>query len=104
MVSFERFARPAILKLGGHSRLKRPRVQAVIQEEVFSDGRESYLRAIVHLEEGEYFVDLSGRQGSHVMTSLVNANGLLIVPAGVRHLPAGRKVEVLMLDWPEEVF
>lgn len=104
MVSFERFARPAILKLGGHSRLKRPRVQAVIQEEVFSDGRESYLRAIVRLEEGEYLVDLSGRQGSHVMTSLVNANGLLIVPAGVRHLPAGRKVEVMMLDWPEEVF
>ena len=104
MVSFERFARPAILKLGGHSRLKRPRVQAVIQEEIFSDGRESYLRAIVRLEEGEYLVDLSGRQDSHVMTSLVNANGLLIVPAGVRHLLAGRKAEVMMLDWPEEVF
>jgi molybdopterin molybdotransferase len=104
MVSFERFARPAILKLGGHRRLQRPRVQAIVQEEISSDGRESYLRAVVRQDEGEYIVELSGRQGSHVMTSLINANGLLIVPAGVRHLPAGQKVEVMMLDWPEEVF
>ena len=104
MVSFERFARPAILKLAGHLRLERPRVQAIVQEEISSDGRESYLRAIVRREEGEYVVELSGRQGSHVMTSLIHANGLLLVPAGVRHLEAGETVDVMMLDWPEDVF
>lgn len=104
MVSFERFARPAILKLAGHRRLERPRVQAIVQEEISSDGRESYLRAIVRQKEGEYVVELSGRQGSHVMTSLIHANGLLIVPAGVRHFQAGEIVEVMMLDWPEDVF
>lgn len=104
MVSFERFARPAILKLSGHRVLKRPRVRAIIEEDIYSDGRESYLRAIVKQDNGKYVVDLSGRQGSHVMTSLVHANALLIVPAGVRHLSAGQEAEVMMIDWPETVF
>ncbi|MGB3714921.1 MAG: gephyrin-like molybdotransferase Glp [Candidatus Promineifilaceae bacterium] len=104
MVSFERFVRPAILKLSGHRNLERPRVRATIQEDINSDGRESYLRAIVKQDEGKYVVDLSGRQGSHVMTSLVYANALLIVPAGVKHLSAGQEAEVMMIDWPETVF
>lgn len=104
MVSFERFARPAILKMAGHSNVERPRVRATIQEDIFSDGRESYLRAIVKQDDGKYVVDLSGHQGSHVMTSLVHANALLIVPAGVQHLSAGQEVEVMMIDWPETVF
>jgi len=49
-------------------------------------------------------VNLTGRQGSHVMTSLVYANGLLIVPSGVQHLLAGQQTEVMMIDWPETVF
>jgi molybdopterin molybdotransferase len=104
MVSFERFARPAILKLQGHRILERPRVRATIQKDIHSDGRESYLRAIVKQDNGKYVVDLSGRQGSHVMTSLVRANALLIVPAGVKHLSAGQEAEVMMIDWPESVF
>jgi molybdopterin molybdotransferase len=104
MVSFERFARPAILKLSGHKKVERSRITAVIQSEIFSDGRESYLRASVRKEDGRYIAELSERQGSHVMTSLIEANGLLIVPAGIRRLAAGAKAEVMMLDWPESVF
>ncbi|MFN2190286.1 MAG: gephyrin-like molybdotransferase Glp [Candidatus Promineifilaceae bacterium] len=104
MVSFERFARPAILKMSGHVKVERSRITAVIQSEIFSDGRESYLRASVRKEDGRYIAELNGRQGSHVMTSLIEANGLLIVPAGVTRLAAGAKAEVMMLDWPESVF
>jgi molybdopterin molybdotransferase len=104
MVSFERFARPAILKLQGHRNLERPRVRATIQEDIHSDGRESYLRAIVKQDNGRYMVDLSGRQGSHIITSMVHANALLIVPAGIKHLAAGHQAEVMMIDWPESVF
>lgn len=38
------------------------------------------------------------------MTSLVRANALLIVPEGVRQVPAGTHLEAMMLDWPAEVF
>lgn len=104
MVSFERFARAAIRKMAGHTRLDRPTVTATVQNEIHSDGRESYIRAIVTSNENGYQALLTGDQGSHIMTSLVKANALLIVPEGVRHLSAGSQLTAWMLDWPETVF
>lgn len=104
MVSFERFARPAILKLAGHTRLERPQVEVTLQEEIHSDGRESYVRAVVTRAPDGYTAVTTGSQGSHVMTSLVKANALLIVPEGVTYVAPGEQVTALMLDWPTTVF
>lgn len=105
LISFERFARPAILKMAGHTALERPRVRVTLQDEISSDGRETYARAVVSREEGgAYVARLTGRQGSHVMTSLVEANALVIVPEGVRHVAAGAQLEAMMIDWPPSVF
>jgi molybdopterin molybdotransferase len=104
MVSFERFARPAILRMGGHRDLERPTVRARLLEDVQSDGRESYLRAVVTREKGDYVATTTGSQGSHIMTSLVKANALLIVPEGVVRVPAGTLLTALMMDWPGGVF
>jgi molybdopterin biosynthesis enzyme len=38
------------------------------------------------------------------MTSLVQANALVIVPEGVRYVPAGEQLDALMIDWPPSVF
>lgn len=105
MVSFETFARPAILKMAGHRLLERPRVMAVVQENLRSDGRESYLRAVVSRDPaGGYVARTTGSQGSHVMTSLIKANALLVVPEGIKELSAGATLEALMIDWPGDVF
>ncbi|MCA9951195.1 MAG: molybdopterin molybdotransferase MoeA [Anaerolineales bacterium] len=104
MVSFERFARPAILKMSGYTQLERPQVTAVVDEEIHSDGRESYIRAIVSRSESGYHAVTTGGQGSHMMTSLVKANALLIVPETVKHVPVGANLQAMMLDWPETVF
>lgn len=104
MVSFEIFARPAILKMAGHSALGRPRVTVVVLEDLRSDGRESYLRAVVTRDERGYVAMTTGGQGSHMMTSLVLANALIIVPEGVSEVPAGTRLEALMIDWPAGVF
>ncbi|MBK9052130.1 MAG: molybdopterin molybdotransferase MoeA [Chloroflexi bacterium] len=104
MVSFERFARPAILKMGGKQQLARPQVNVIMQEEIHSDGRESYLRAIVQRTGDAYTARTTGQQGSHMMTSLVQANALVIVPEGVQHVAQGEQLVALMLDWPETVF
>lgn len=105
MVSFERFARPAILRMGGHRDLERPTVRAALLEDVRSDGRESYVRAVVTRgEDGGYVATTTGSQGSHIMTSLVKANALLIVPEGVVEVPAGTPLTALMIDWPNGVF
>lgn len=100
MVSFERFARPALRKMGGFSRANwfRPKVQATLQRPIHSDGRESYLRGIVErAKDTSYSVGTTGDQGSHKITSLVRANCLFIIPAGVKFVDAGTVVDVLLL-------
>jgi len=104
MVSFERFARAAILKMGGYTQLERPTVTAVVQETIHSDGRESYIRAVVTRTGEEYTAVTTGSQGSHIMTSLVKANALLIVPEGVKLVSSGDLLTAWMIDWPETVF
>lgn len=102
MVAFEVFARPAILKLAGQRTFTKTSVRAVLDEAVTNSGRRHYMRAFVHLEADGYHVTTRGSgvqvQGSGILTSMVWANGLVVVPERVTHLPAGALVEVWLLD------
>ena len=104
MVSFERFVRPAILKLGGHTDFERPRVSVIFREDISSDGRETYVRAIVSRTAEGYEAISTGSQGSNILTSLVKANALVIIPEGVKEVRAGTTLQAMMIDWPESVF
>jgi molybdopterin molybdotransferase len=104
MVSFDRFARPAILKMSGYKQIERRGVSVVIEDEIHSDGRESYLRAVVKREGGEYRASIFGGQGSHMLSSLVGANALVKVPENVEYVGVGSMLEAIMIDWPETVF
>jgi molybdopterin molybdotransferase len=108
MVAFEVFARPAILKLGGHSHWEKPAVRAVVDEDVHNSGRRHFMRARVRRAADGYHVTTHGSgvqvQGSGILSSLVWANGLVLVPEEVTFIQAGSLVDVWMLDWPESVF
>lgn len=104
MVSFERFARAAVRKMAGCTEWERPQVPVFLQHELRSDGRESYLRAVTVRVNGRYEASLTGEQGSHMMTSLVKANSLVIVPEGVTHVLTDEQLTAWMLDWPEYIF
>lgn len=101
MVSFEQFARPAILKMLGHTDLTKPTVQAILDEPLTNSGRRGFVRVIVTRQEDGYHARKTGQQGSGVLTSMAKANGLAIVPEGVYRVEAGSTVTVQMLDWPE---
>lgn len=103
MVSFEQFARPAILKMLGKRRLRKPTVEAILEEDVKSSGRRNFKRAVITERDGEYYASVTGPQGSGILTSMVKANGLAIIPEGIRQMKAGERVTVQMLDWPEDV-
>jgi molybdopterin molybdotransferase len=103
MVSFEQFARPAILKMLGRTRLHKSTVEAVLEEDVESSGRRDFKRAMITKRDGDYYASVTGPQGSGVLTSMVKANGLAIIPEGIRQMKAGERVAVQMLDWPEGV-
>lgn len=102
MVAFEVFARPAILKLGGQRSYAKTSVRACLDEEITNSGRRHYMRALVYLEPDGYHVTTRGSgvqvQGSGILTSMVWANGLVVVPENVTYLPVGATVEVWILD------
>lgn len=96
-VGFEVFVRDAIGRLGGFSDRSRQRVRVRCEDEILSDGRESYLRAVVREENGQIVAKLTGHQGSGNLLSLVQANALLIIPAGVKCVPADQEVDAWLL-------
>ena len=100
IVAFEVFARPAILRMAGHTNLEKPKLRAVLQETVTNSGRRHYMRAVVSRSGDQYSVTTRGSdvnvQGSGILSSLVWANALMIVPENVTHVPAGTLVDVEM--------
>jgi molybdopterin molybdotransferase len=95
-VGFVVFVLPVLRKLGGETRLSRNVIRVALAQDIESDGRESYLRARLSIEEGHQMATLTGHQGSGNLLSLVEADALIIIPAGVRHLPEGTEVDA----WP----
>jgi molybdopterin molybdotransferase len=93
LVTFEVFVRPALNTLHGLADDDRIPFEARLDEAIESDGRESYLRGVVHWRDGGYRARLSGNQDSSVLTALVAANALLVVPAGIRELPQGAQIQ-----------
>ena len=96
-VGFEVFVRPVLERLSGKLEGNRRKVRVRSEEEIESDGRESYLRAKIREENGILSARLTGHQGSGNLLSLVQADALLIIPAGVKCVPAGQEVEALLL-------
>ena len=98
-VGFEVFVRPTLGRLSGLLHGGRRVIQVRCEEEIRSDGRESYLRASIRPdpESGLPLARLTGHQGSGNLLSLVQADALLIVPAGVKCVPAGQEVNAWLL-------
>jgi molybdopterin molybdotransferase len=98
MITFELFVRPALLKMTGHTQLFRPRLEAVLQDEVHKrPGVRTLLRGILHQEAGHTTVTTTGPQGSGMLRSMSLANCLIDIPEEAEHLGRGATVEVLPL-------
>jgi molybdopterin molybdotransferase len=100
MVSFELFVRPALRKMQGHAALFRRTVTVTVEEEVKIGARLThFLRAIVRrTTDGTLVARLTGQQSSGMLTSMVKANALLIVPETSPKVAPGSQLHALMLD------
>jgi molybdopterin molybdotransferase len=101
MVAFELFGRPALLKMTGKSDGRRPIIRAIAEDQVtnIDDPRVFLARCVVSERDGCYYARLTGSQGSGILTSMMKANALTIIPADVNVIEPGEEIEVLMLDW-----
>ena len=104
MVAFEMFARPAIRTMLGMAKLARPMVPGILTGPIFNgDGRRVYARVEVEKRDGVFYAAPTGPQGSNILTSMSRANGLAICPDNEASRQAGDPVDIIMLDWNEEV-
>jgi molybdopterin molybdotransferase len=99
MVTFELFVRPAIRKMMGHERRFRRTVTARAAEAIRVKPRlQHFLRAVVTDGAGGLEARLTGPQGSGILTSMIRANALVVLPEGQFETPAGTPVQALRLD------
>lgn len=99
MVCFEQFVRPSLLKAMGHRHLFRPLRPAALAEEVNTKKNLRYfLRVRVYSRAGVLHATTTGDQGSGILKSMLQANGLMIVPEGRDTIKAGEQLPVQILD------
>ena len=101
MVTFELFVRPAIRVMCGQALPFRRVVAARAAEPISVKPRlQHFLRSIVTETPAGLEARLTGPQGSGILTSMILANALLVLPEGQFETPAGAEVRAIVLDDP----
>lgn len=95
MVIFDQYVRPVLLKMQGATSIYREQLTAISDQEITKpEGRREFMRAAVEWRDGQYHARLTGPQGSGILTSMVRADGLLILPEKAVHIKPGDTVTV----------
>jgi putative molybdopterin biosynthesis protein len=102
-LTFDIFAAPLLAALEGATPAERPRARARIARKLASSmGMDDWVRVRLGRVGGELVATPLPR-GAGVLTSLVRADGLLVVPAGLEGHHAGEHVDVALLRGVSEI-
>ena len=97
MVTFHLFVRPALRRLAGADPAD-TRGVAVLDAPVAREAkRDQVLRCRLRVAEDGWHVEPTKEQGSHVLTSMLDAGAFAVVPAGEGRVEAGERVGVEIL-------
>ncbi|HCY14504.1 MAG: molybdopterin molybdenumtransferase MoeA [Curvibacter sp. GWA2_64_110] len=100
MVTFLAFVRPTLLQMMGCSGKAPPLLRARSAEAIRKKpGRTEYQRGtVIYGADGSLQVRTTGNQGSGVLSSMVQANGLIVLHHDQGNVAAGDEVDVMMFD------
>lgn len=100
MVTFLAFVRPALLRMMGSTRPAPPLLRAISTEAMRKKpGRTEYQRGTVTTAaDGTLQVRTTGNQGSGVLSSMVQANGLIVLHHNQGNVAVGDAVDVMVFD------
>ena len=102
-LTFDIFAEPVLAELEGASPRRRPRTTARLARKLASPlGMDDWVRVRLGMVGGTMVATPLPR-GAGVLTSLVRADGLLVVPAGQEGHHPGEQVEVELLRGIDEI-
>jgi len=98
MVTFEAFARPALLKMMGNRRLFRPIVTATLMNDLHKKpGKMNLIRVALLGEEGKFCAYSSGIQQTAMLKTMLRADALAIFPEDLETLEKGTTVQCHLL-------
>lgn len=96
---FEVFARPVILKMLGLRDEPRPLVEAKLTRRISTAlGRRTFVRVRVLMRGGQLFAEPISARGSGIISTMVKANGYVVVPENREGLEEGETVQVHLFD------
>ncbi|MGI9151065.1 MAG: molybdopterin molybdotransferase MoeA [Limnohabitans sp.] len=100
MVTFLAFVRPALLRMMGSSATPPPLLRAQCMEPLRKkSGRTEYQRGFVsRTADGALHVRTTGNQGSGVLSSMVQGNGLIVLHHAQGNVAVGDMVDVMMFE------
>ncbi len=100
MVTFLAFVRPALLRMMGSTAQPEPLLRAKSLEPLRKKaGRTEYQRGFVSsATDGTLQVRTTGNQGSGVLSSMVQGNGLIVLHHAQGNVAVGEEVDVMMFD------
>jgi molybdopterin molybdotransferase len=97
--------RPALRKLMGFAKLHRPMLEAELEDGWAGravDGRTTFLRVVARREGGRLLARLTGPQGSAILSSMLAANALAVIPAGQDRVAPGGPVQLHLTEEAED--
>jgi molybdopterin molybdotransferase len=100
MISFEEYVRPFLARLEGRSGILPREGEARLAREVRKKkGRLHFFRVRLVERAGEVWAEGTGEQGSGILSSMLSADALALIPAEAEFLPAGTVVRVHRVGW-----
>ncbi len=99
MLTFEEFVAPALLKMMGHRKTLKPLFPAVLQGPLKKNAGQIHLvRVRLEYVDGKYLAWSAGKQDSGRIKTMLQANGLAVLPADRDSFAAGEEIQVHLLD------
>jgi len=105
MLMVEEFVRPALRRMMGFARLHRPVAQARLEggwRGRSGDPRTTFLRVVARREGDRLSASLTGPQGSAILSSMLLANALAVIPPGVDQVEPGGTVQLHLTEEAED--
>jgi molybdenum cofactor synthesis domain-containing protein len=99
LVTFEVFVRPALRRMQGHQRIRRPVLPVRLGFDARGGDRTEYHRVRLQREDGTFTAESTGSQSSSRLLSLAGADALVRIPPGDA-LAAGAVVDALIISLP----
>ena len=102
MTSFMEFVRPVLLKTMGAVKIDKPLINAILDNNINKKkGRVNLIRGYFTIKNGTFYVSTTGPQGSGILSSMSDANCLIIIPEELETIKAGENIQIQLINHEE---